>query len=211
MIQNIQKHHSPSESFSCPNTMLDRATILFLLLLLTVIVSSHGFVPAPGNTSAIRFSWTISSMSDSNPHFQQSLVLTSATVDQALAAAEQVALTHGFRVTIAISDAGGVPLLVKRLDGSFPASVKVAIGKAETAALFCKPTGQLESAVNVADGTSRSALLSAPFILMRGGLPIFLSNGVCVGAVGVSGVKPDEDEQVAMAAVDHITSLVSKL
>jgi glc operon protein GlcG len=151
----------------------------------------------------------MSSMADSQ-HFQSTFHLTSAAVEQALAAAEQCATENGFKVTICISDAGGVPLLVKRCDGAFPASVKVAIGKAETSAQFCKPTAQLEAAVNVADGSSRAALLSAPFVLMRGGLPIFV-NGLCCGAVGVSGVKPDEDELVAKAAVDYIESMVSKL
>lgn len=78
------------------------------------------------------------------------------------------------------------------------------MGKAKTAAQFCKNTGALEAAANVRDGTSRAALLSAPFVLMRGGVPIFV-NESCVGAVGVSGVLPDQDEQVAMAAVNALT------
>lgn len=88
--------------------------------------------------------------------------------------------------------------------------------KAKTAALFCKNTGELEAAVNninkVSDGgtmTSRAALLSTPFCMMRGGVPIMV-NGICCGAVGVSGVKPDQDEQVAMAAVNALNS-ISKL
>jgi uncharacterized protein GlcG (DUF336 family) len=32
-----------------------------------------------------------------------------------------------------------------------------------------------------------------------------------VGAVGVSGVMPDEDERVAMAAVDALSSMTSKI
>ena len=35
---------------------------------------------------------------------------------------------------------------------------------------------------------------------MGGGVPIFVK-GVCIGGVGVSGVKPDEDEQVSTAGV----------
>ncbi|KAL7488139.1 hypothetical protein ACHAW6_013736 [Cyclotella cf. meneghiniana] len=182
------------------------------LLLLCILPYFHllfGFVPVsifqPTKTTTKLYS-----MPDPNPHFQASFVLTSGTVERALAAAEQHALSNGWKVSIAISDAGGVPLLVKRCDGAFPASVKVAIGKAETAAQFCKSTAQLESAVNVIDGTSRAALLSSPYLLMRGGVPIFL-NDICCGAVGVSGVKPEEDEQIALTAVNYITSLVSKL
>ena len=45
---------------------------------------------------------------------------------------------------------------------------------------------------------------------MRGGVPIFINDQI-VGSVGVSGVKPNEDEQVAMAAVKALSSAISKL
>merc|ERR1711920_1143390 len=50
--------------------------------------------------------------------------------------------------------------------------------------------------------------------MMAGGLPIF-KDGVCVGAVGVSGVKPVFGSQVSKAAVDALaggrTALSSEL
>jgi len=141
---------------------------------------------------------------DASTLFQPTVVLTTIAAEEALAAAEREASANEWKVTIAISDAGGNPLLVKRCDGAFAASYEIAVGKAKTAAQFCKNTGSLEAAANVRDGTSRAALLSAPFVLMRGGVPIFV-NEICVGAVGVSGVLPDQDEQVAMAAVNALT------
>lgn len=83
--------------------------------------------------------------------------------------------------------------------------VQIALGKARTAALFQKSTAQLEATVNVKEGISRAALLSAPFVLMRGGVPIF-AEGRVVGAVGVSGVLPEQDEKVALAAVAALSS-----
>ena len=190
--------------------MLQHSSIILKLLSLALFILHHSFAFVPVHVSRpARKTLPVATMLNSQ-YFQPSFLLTSATVEQALAAAEKCANDNGFKVTIAICDAGGVPLIVKRQDGAFPASVKVAIGKAETAAQFNKPTAQLEAAVNVADGSSRAALLSAPFVLMRGGLPIVI-HGVCCGAIGVSGVKPDEDELVAQAAVDAIASLVSKL
>lgn len=187
-----------------------RSTVLRLLFFVIFALDySFSLLPVTNKLSIIRKTAALSSMSNSQ-HFQSTVLLTAAAVEQALAAAEQCATAKGFRVTICIADAGGIPLLVKRLDGAFPASVKVAIGKAETAAQFQKPTGQLEAAVNVAEGNSRAALLSTPYVLMRGGVPIFI-NDICCGSVGVSGVKPGEDELVANAAVEYITSLVSKL
>lgn len=190
--------------------MLHQQAVLvqLLCLLLFCLRCSLTFLLVPDG-QIVKKTSSLHVMSSSQ-YFQSSVLLTAAAAEQALAAAEQCAVANGFKVTICMSDAGGVPLLIKRLDGAFPASVKVAIGKAETAAQFHKPTAQLEAAVNVAEGESRAALLSSPYVLMRGGVPIFI-NGVCCGAVGVSGVKPDEDELVANAAVNCITSLTSKL
>jgi glc operon protein GlcG len=142
--------------------------------------------------------------------------LTSASTQLIMDAAIHEAMSNSWQVTVCISDAGGVPLHVRRMDGAFAASYDIAVGKARTAALFRKPTGVLEDSANVnttSNGggvTSRTALLSAPFVLMRGGVPIVI-NGQCVGAVGVSGVKPDEDERVAMAACDVLLSSIGSL
>mmetsp|Transcript_5773 Transcript_5773/g.8387 ORF Transcript_5773/g.8387 Transcript_5773/m.8387 type:complete len:153 (-) Transcript_5773:644-1102(-) len=141
---------------------------------------------------------------------QPTFILTSAAAEKSLSAAEKEAISNGWKVTIAIVDAGGMPVSVKRCDGAFAASFEIAVGKAKTAAQFCKNTAQLEAAANVVKGASRTALLSAPFLLMRGGVPFFV-NGKCCGAVGVSGVKPNEDEQVAVAGVNALNSVSSRL
>ena len=152
----------------------------------------------------------MSSANEDSSLLQATMRLRSAAVDRAMAAAVNEATSNGWKVTIAICDAGGMPLLAKRLDGAFPASYDIAVSKAKTAAHFCRPTGQLEAATNVSDGSSRTALLSAPYVLMRGGLPIFIQ-GVCVGSIGVSGVKPDQDEQIASAAASVLESIASRL
>ena len=152
----------------------------------------------------------MSGTSDTNNMLQPTFSLTSAAAQLAMDAAEEEASGNGWAVTIAIADAGGIPILVKRCDDAFAASYEVACGKAKTAALFRKPTGALEDAANVSEGSSRSALLSAPFVLMRGGVPIVI-NGMHVGAVGVSGVTPGQDEQIANAAVNALSSTLSKL
>lgn len=160
--------------------------------------------------SLIRPTLTFSSMDQSSLYFRPTVSLTTAAVEKALAAGEREAEKNGWKVTIAITDTSG-PLIVKRCNSAFPASYDIAVEKANTAVKFQKKTGDLENAVNVADGKSRTALLSAPFVLMRGGVPIFI-NGMCVGAVGVSGVAPDQDEQVALAAIDALNQiLASKL
>lgn len=76
----------------------------------------------------------------------------------------------------------------------FPASAKIARGKAETAAAFWQSTGNLENAAN----GGRAALLSAGYVVMQGGIPLKI-NGKVVGAVGVSGGNKDQDDAVAKA------------
>jgi uncharacterized protein GlcG (DUF336 family) len=39
---------------------------------------------------------------------------------------------------------------------------------------------------------------------MPGGLPITTANGVPVGAIGVSGGTPDQDEECAQAGIDAV-------
>ena len=175
--------------------------VVYLLLYPTL-----GF--APGKSSLIASKDTRIAVAD--VMFQSTVSLTSAAAQVALDAACQEASSNGFKVTIAVADAGGVPILVKRCDDAFPASYEIAVGKAKTAAQFQKPTGALEDSANVSGGSSRAALLSAPFVLMRGGVPI-MANGKCIGAVGVSGVTPGQDESVATAAVNALGSSISKL
>mmetsp|Transcript_24775 Transcript_24775/g.40882 ORF Transcript_24775/g.40882 Transcript_24775/m.40882 type:complete len:203 (-) Transcript_24775:2809-3417(-) len=184
-------------------------SLLLLLLCSLQVRSAFSFMPV-SVTHHHRRPSTICSMEPSTIFFQPTVSLTAAAVEKAIAAGEIEAEKNGWKVTIAITDTSA-PILVKRCAGAFPASYNIAVEKARTAVQFQKKTGDLENAANVADGSSRTALLSAPYVLMRGGVPFFMNN-ICVGAVGVSGVAPDQDEQVANAAVDALNQLMkSKL
>ena len=128
---------------------------------------------------------------------------TQATLElsdvQTIAAAAQAeAQKNNWAVSIAIVDAGGHLLHFQRLDGAAPISSHIAPAKANTAAM-----GQRESKVyeDVING-GRYSFLSAPTIqgMMEGGVPI-MKDGACIGAVGVSGVKSNEDAQIAKAGI----------
>lgn len=115
-----------------------------------------------------------------------------------LAAAEAEALRHQWAVTIAIVDDGGHLLCLQRLDGAAPVSAHIAVAKAHTAALGRRDSKAYEDMIN----GGRYSFLSAPTLegLLEGGVPI-VQDGVCLGAVGVSGVKSFEDAQVARAGI----------
>ena len=127
--------------------------------------------------------------------FAQVSALTFSGAEIAMAAARAEAARNGWAVTIVVADASGVPLLVQR-DGAAPMTVEIAMGKARTAAISGKETGIFESIVNGREASPRLALLSSPLTLMEGAVPIIVE-GAVAGAVGVSGVRSDQDAQVA--------------
>jgi glc operon protein GlcG len=114
------------------------------------------------------------------------------------AAAEAEALKNHWAVTIAIVDDGGHLLSLQRLDGAAPISSHIAPEKAKTAALGRRESKIYEDVIN----GGRVSFLSAPEIkgMLEGGVPI-IKDGQCLGAVGVSGVKSNEDAQIAKAGI----------
>ncbi len=127
--------------------------------------------------------------------------LESADVKAIAAAAEAEALRNNWPVTIAIVDDGGHLLALQRLDGAAPVSAHIAPAKAHTAALGRRETKVYEDVIN----GGRTSFLSAPEIkgMLEGGVAI-IKDGQCIGAVGVSGVKSNEDAQIAKAGIAAI-------
>jgi uncharacterized protein GlcG (DUF336 family) len=129
---------------------------------------------------------------------KQKPYLTLDDVKRIAAAAEAEAVANNWAVSIAIVDDGGHLLWLQRLDGAAAISAQIAPAKAHAAALGRRESKIYEDMVN----QGRVSFLSAPGLqgLLEGGVPI-LAEGVCVGAVGVSGVKSSEDAQIARAGI----------
>lgn len=124
-------------------------------------------------------------------------VLTQPEVTQILAAARMQANNNSWAVSIAVVDDGGHLLGFERLDGCAPIGGYIAIEKARTSALGRRESKGYEEMVN----GGRTAFLSAPLLTsLEGGVPLIV-DGQVIGAVGVSGVKADQDAQVAKAGV----------
>jgi glc operon protein GlcG len=124
--------------------------------------------------------------------------LEAADVKLIMSACEAEALKNNWAVSIAIVDDGGHLLHLLRLDGAAPFSAHMAPAKANTAALGRRETNIYEEVIN----KGRYAFLSAPAVhgMLEGGVPIVLDSQV-IGAVGVSGVKSQEDAQIAKAGI----------
>ena len=112
-------------------------------------------------------------------------------------AAEAEARRNNWPVVIAIVDDGGHLVHLLRLDNTQFGSIEVAIQKARAAIAFRRPTKVWEE--HVVDGRMR--YLGLPGTLpIEGGLPIVVK-GQFIGAVGVSGVRSNEDAQIAQAGL----------
>jgi uncharacterized protein GlcG (DUF336 family) len=111
----------------------------------------------------------------------------------------------GFRVAIAVVDEAGHLVACDRMDGALWVTPEIARAKANAAAAFRTTTLDLEErftkrmlfAENVA------GLGDYRFVFGKGGVPI-VEGGAVVGAVGVSGAVPaDNDHAIADAAAGH--------
>ena len=129
---------------------------------------------------------------------QQKAVLSLDQVNRILDAAQREAEANGWLVSIAVADDGGHPLALRRMDGCAPMASYVAPEKARSAALGRRETQAFEDMIN----GGRTAFLSAPVLqgLLTGGIPV-LHEGQVIAAVGVSGVKPEQDAHVARAGI----------
>jgi len=127
-----------------------------------------------------------------------------ADAEKAIAAARKRAVKLKTQMCIAIVDSGGALKAFHRMDDAWVGSIDIAIKKARTAVFFGMPTSQIGK-LSQPDGPlygiehSNDGLITFP-----GGLPIVDSNGVMIGAIGVSGSSVENDHDVAQAGVAPI-------
>ncbi|HEX5607586.1 MAG TPA: heme-binding protein [Candidatus Binatia bacterium] len=132
-------------------------------------------------------------------------VLSLEAAEKVASAAALEANKRNARVVIVVVDDGGYPLVLKRLDDTQVASVEVGIGKARTAAIFRRPSRDFEEQIK----TGRVASLVLPGATpLQGGLPL-IAGGKVVGAIGVSGNTPQEDEDIAKAGATAFSAMMT--
>ncbi|HWM21924.1 MAG TPA: heme-binding protein [Ilumatobacteraceae bacterium] len=107
----------------------------------------------------------------------------------------------GVIVTVAVVDAAGHPVALAR--GKNWHGPYMAFGKARLAAAFRKPTGVLLEGWKDRPlfAQSLTTVLPEGVTLNPGGCPVFL-DGECIGAVGVGGGSPEEDDLIATRTVE---------
>ncbi|MGA9378299.1 MAG: heme-binding protein [Phormidium sp.] len=134
-------------------------------------------------------------------------VLTLDDAKQIAAAAEAEAIRNDWNVAIAIVDDGGHLIVFHRIDDTQYGSCEIAILKARTAISLKRQSKDVADAV--AEG--KTGMLSIPGIIpLEGGLPLIVKTEgreQYVGAIGVSGVKSNEDGIVAKAGADFFANI----
>jgi uncharacterized protein GlcG (DUF336 family) len=136
-------------------------------------------------------------------------VIDDAGAEAVLADAEASARKQGLRVVMAVVDPWGELVALRRTEGAQIASSRVALDKARTAAIFVRPSREMEE--QVTNGRLGALALHGAACL-TGGIPLKVGDEV-VGAIGTSGETPDEDESVSLAgaAADFTTVEVPAL
>jgi glc operon protein GlcG len=115
------------------------------------------------------------------------------------------AVELGFLVAVAVVDEAGHLIACDRMDGALWVTPEIARAKANAAAGFRTSTLDLEERFTkrmlFADNVA--TLGDYAFVFGRGGVPL-VEDGRVVGAVGVSGAVPaDNDHAIAAAAAGH--------
>jgi uncharacterized protein GlcG (DUF336 family) len=131
---------------------------------------------------------------------QEMRTISLAQANRIVAAGVQYVKRHDLPpMFILVVDACGDEKASRRMDGNSPAAVALVPPKAATARAFRTPTAQL--AQSNADNAARIAsFVAAGFSLLGGGRPIF-EGDMLIGAIGVGGGSPDQDDEVAAAAL----------
>ena len=124
--------------------------------------------------------------------------LTYEMAVQVIDAAEAEARKNKWNVTIVVTDAAGVPVALRRLTGASPRSYDIATRKAATVVATKLATSAYGEQLKA--GTVKEVPNGINF---AGGVPIMRGTEF-IGAVGTSGVRAIEDEQISKAGASVI-------
>jgi uncharacterized protein GlcG (DUF336 family) len=128
--------------------------------------------------------------------------LTSEEARRAIDAAHAHAARFGIKVAVAVVDEGGLLQALARMDGAMPLSSQVAEAKASGAALTLRDGGSLAQLAQERPGFFSVADRLARVPIVPGlGSVVIRRNGAALGAIGISGGKPEQDLECAEAAL----------
>ena len=147
-----------------------------LLMLLSFTVASRAQAPAAPAPQALTYEMAV----------------------QVIDAAEAEARANKWNVTIVVTDATGMPIVLRRLTGASPRSYDIAMRKAATVVAT-----KLTTAIYGEQFKSKAVPEVPNGITFAGGVPV-MRGAEFIGAVGTSGVQAIQDEQISKAGASVI-------
>jgi glc operon protein GlcG len=128
--------------------------------------------------------------------------LSLSDANQVIEKAHARAAQIGVKVTVAIVDEGGLLIALSRMDGATPLSPQLAEAKAVGAAMMLRDGAALAQMAQDRPGffSAVDRLVRVPLIPGLGSLPL-KQDGKIVGAIGVSGARPEQDLDCAEAGL----------
>ena len=108
----------------------------------------------------------------------------------------------GVKMSVSVTDARGDLVAMIRTDGASWRTPVISRGKAVASACFGEPSGDLEDRSRWPVFQAFTVLQDGHFIMGQGAVPIY-KDGEIAGAVGASGGKSQEDEDVCKAALEY--------
>jgi uncharacterized protein GlcG (DUF336 family) len=121
---------------------------------------------------------------------------------RAIAQGQTKADELGLRAVFAVLDAGANLVAFDRMDGAWLASNDLAITKARTSVMFEAPSEALNMPLKLDEPVPHFDHTNGGLLLMGGGVPIFDNTGTLIGAIGASGGTPEQDAEMARAAIN---------
>ena len=123
-------------------------------------------------------------------------------VNQVISRAQAKAAELGVRVTVGVVDEGGLLIALSRMDGALPLSPQIAEAKAVGAAMLYRDGAGLAELAKERPGFFSVAdrLVRVPIVPGLGSV-LIKRDGQVLGAVGVSGARPEQDQECAEAGL----------
>ena len=131
--------------------------------------------------------------------------LSLSDANKAIEKAHSKAVDLGIKVTVAVVDGGGLLVALGRMDGAPPLSPQIAEAKAVGAAMFLRDGEWLAQVAKERPGFFAAAdrLVRTPLVPGLGST-LVKHDGNVVGAIGVSGGRPEQDLECAEAGVSSV-------
>jgi glc operon protein GlcG len=121
---------------------------------------------------------------------------------KAIMAAVTEARKHNWKMSISVVDPAGNLVAHATMDGTQYGSIVISQAKARTAALFRRPSGAFQAAINTNGSPATLSILAVNGgVASEGGFPIVV-DGKLIGAIGASGGIFTQDAVTAKAGLE---------